>query len=77
MRSDLGNPNPNPNQVMRSDLGIIAMMAVLGAWAAKAGGGTVALLYGLPLCFTNMWLVAYTWLQHTDVDVPHLPFELG
>ena len=36
---------------------------MLGAWAAKAGGGTVALLYGLPLCFTNMWLVAYTWLQ--------------
>jgi len=61
-----------PKKVMRSDLGIVAMMAVLGAWAAKAGGGTVALLYGLPLCFTNMWLVAYTWLQHTDVDVPHL-----
>jgi omega-6 fatty acid desaturase (delta-12 desaturase) len=61
-----------PKKVMRSDLGIVAMMTVLGAWAAKAGGGTVALLYGLPLCFTNMWLVAYTWLQHTDVDVPHL-----
>ena len=20
----------------------------------------------------NFWLVLYTWLQHTDVDVPHL-----
>ena len=20
----------------------------------------------------NMWLIIYTWLQHTDVDVPHL-----
>ena len=20
----------------------------------------------------NFWLVMYTWLQHTDVDVPHL-----
>jgi hypothetical protein len=19
----------------------------------------------------NFWLVLYTWLQHTDVDVPH------
>jgi len=36
------------------------------------GGGTVALMYGLPLVFTNMWLVGYTWLQHTEVDVPHL-----
>ena len=23
----------------------------------------------------NAWLVALTWLQHTDVDVPHLPAE--
>ena len=36
---------------MRSDIGIVAMCAVLGAWAAKAGGGTVALLYGPPPCF--------------------------
>jgi len=21
---------------------------------------------------TNAWLVLYTWLQHTDVDVPHM-----
>jgi hypothetical protein len=20
----------------------------------------------------NCWLIVYTWLQHTDVDVPHL-----
>lgn len=23
----------------------------------------------------NAWLVAYTWLQHTEVDVPHLSAE--
>ena len=21
--------------------------------------------------FVNIWLVLYTWLQHTDTDVPH------
>jgi len=61
-----------PGKVWRSDVGIVAMLGVLGLWASKAGAGAVWLMYGLPLCFTNMWLVAYTWLQHTDVDVPHL-----
>ena len=28
-------------------------------------------MYGLPYTFVNLWLVLYTWLQHTDVDVPH------
>ena len=28
-------------------------------------------LYGGPLLIVNAWLVLYTWLQHTDVDVPH------
>eukprot|EP00958_Prasinococcus_capsulatus_P020703 scaffold2739_cov301-Prasinococcus_capsulatus_cf.AAC.2 len=23
----------------------------------------------------NMWLVLYTWLQHTDVDIPHYAGE--
>ena len=38
-------------------MGIGVMLAVLGLWAAKAGAGAVALMYGLPLVFTNMWLV--------------------
>ena len=39
-----------------------------------AGGGwwTVAAVYGGPYLGVNFWLVFYTWLQHTDVDVPHL-----
>ena len=28
--------------------------------------------YGGPYLVVNMWLIIYTWLQHTDVDVPHL-----
>jgi fatty acid desaturase len=28
-------------------------------------------LYGGPYLVINAWLVLYTWLQHTDVDVPH------
>lgn len=30
----------------------------------------VTLWYWNPYCFTNAWLVLYTWLQHTDPSVP-------
>ena len=59
-------------KVLHSDWGIAATLGLLGAWAAKAGVWSVLALYGGPLIVVNMWLVAYTWLQHTDVDVPHL-----
>merc|ERR1719324_2170117 len=48
------------------------MLAGLGMLASKIGAAAVGALYVAPLCVTNMWLVGYTWLQHTDVDVPHL-----
>jgi len=40
-------------------------------WAQATSYTHVALIYGLPYLFVNLWLVLYTWLQHTDVDVPH------
>ena len=32
----------------------------------------VMALYFGPLLVVNCWLVVYTWLHHTDSDVPHL-----
>lgn len=61
-----------PLKVWRSDMGILGMVTGLCMLAAKFGAAKIALLYGSPLLVTNMWLVLYTWLQHTDVDVPHL-----
>jgi len=57
--------------VWASDVGIAAVLAGCAAWAYASGPATPLLLYFAPLAFTNMWLVLYTWLQHTDVDVPH------
>jgi len=68
-------PGNWPKKVFQSDIGIVAMLGFLGACAAKFGLMSVLALYGGPLLFTNMWLVGYTWLQHTDVDVPHLSKE--
>lgn len=59
-------------KVWISDLGVLATLGVLGWWAYAAGSIVPVLaLYIGPYLFVNFWLVLYTWLQHTDVDVPH------
>jgi fatty acid desaturase len=58
-------------QVWLSSLGVAGAVGGLAAWAAHSGIWTVAALYGGPYLVVNAWLVVYTWLQHTDTDVPH------
>jgi len=58
-------------KVYQSDIGIAAVVGGLLAWTACHGFGEVMALYGGPLIIINCWLVLYTWLQHTDTDVPH------
>jgi fatty acid desaturase len=58
-------------KVYQSDIGIAAVVGGLIAWTACHGLGEVMALYGGPYLVINAWLVLYTWLQHTDVDVPH------
>lgn len=64
-------PGKFGTKVYYSDIGIAVVCAGLVAWGSVAGWQAPALLYAAPLCVTNMWLVLYTWLQHTDTDVPH------
>ena len=60
-----------------SDVGIAAFVGGLVYWGVRAGSAwPVLALYGGPYLVCNMWLVGYTWLQHTDVDVPHLDGDL-
>ena len=65
-------PGKWAKKVLQSDIGIVGMCAALFGLSMKFGALAVFALYGAPLIFTNMWLVGYTWLQHTDVDIPHL-----
>jgi len=58
-------------KVFLSDIGILATFYVLYKWAQIEGFLAVFALYIGPYLVTNCWFVAYTWLQHTDVDVPH------
>jgi len=62
-------------KVIESDFGVAAVLGLLVAWTAFRGFGEMMALYGGPLLVVNAWLVTYTWLQHTDVDVPHFDME--
>ena len=62
-------------KVLKSDIGVAAVVAGLAYWAFKKGIAQVMALYGGPLIVVNAWLVIYTWLQHTDVDVPHFSHD--
>lgn len=71
--SDALWPGNWKRKVWLSDIGVAATSAALIAWGVSAGSPwPVLALYGGPLAIVNCWLVAYTWLQHTDTDVPHL-----
>ncbi len=59
-------------RVLISSLGVLTTLAVLTAWAVAAGSVIPVLaLYVGPYLVTNAWIVAYTWLHHTDTDIPH------
>eukprot|EP00904_Undaria_pinnatifida_P004524 jgi/Undpi1/14072/HiC_scaffold_9.g03723.m1 len=64
-------PGKWKKKVWMSNVGVAATIAGLALWASKVGTMRVAALYGAPLMVVNAWLVLITWLQHTEVDVPH------
>ncbi|MGB3411456.1 MAG: fatty acid desaturase [Microthrixaceae bacterium] len=59
-------------RVWASTAGVAAVLALLLAWTVYVGSVIpLLLLYVGPLLVVNAWLVTYTWLQHTDVDIAH------
>lgn len=62
-------------KVLKSDVGVAAVACAVAAWTVRNGFSSMMALYGGPLVVVNAWLVIYTWLQHTDVDVPHFSSE--
>ena len=62
-------------KVWLSDIGILVTIGLLGWWTYSSGFLQVLALYLGPYLVVNFWLVLYTWLQHTDVDIPHFDNE--
>ncbi|MCJ1445623.1 MAG: Oleate hydroxylase fah12 [Stictis urceolatum] len=57
--------------VLLSDLGIAITGFALYALTQKFGLANMAVWYFLPYLWVNHWLVAITFLQHTDPTLPH------
>mmetsp|Transcript_5531 Transcript_5531/g.7976 ORF Transcript_5531/g.7976 Transcript_5531/m.7976 type:complete len:495 (-) Transcript_5531:309-1793(-) len=68
-------PGQWKEKVWQSDIGVATVLGIVTAWGFCNGFSEVMALYGGPLIVVNAWLVLYTWLQHTDVDVPHFGEE--
>lgn len=57
--------------IVISDLGFFAALGGLGYAIHALGFLTVVKFYLLPYMVTNLYLVLITYLQHTDVFMPH------
>ncbi len=59
-------------RVWISAAGVLVTLILLAAWALAVGSVVPVLaLYVGPYLVVNAWLVTYTWMQHTDVEVAH------
>lgn len=64
-------PRPFRRLMMRSNLGLLVVLLILVYLSQQFSFARVLCVYGLPYLVVNFWLVTYTWLQHTDVEIPH------
>lgn len=69
--SDALFPNRWKAKVRWSALGVLITVGLLVWWAVATSVWQVLAVYVLPYLIVNAWLVTYTWLQHTDHDIPH------
>mmetsp|Transcript_6009 Transcript_6009/g.13379 ORF Transcript_6009/g.13379 Transcript_6009/m.13379 type:complete len:401 (+) Transcript_6009:55-1257(+) len=58
-------------RIALSTLGVGITALALGRACYVFGFAPVAVYYFGPYLFVNFWLVLYTWLQHTDENMPH------
>lgn len=59
------------NDIIWSDIGIFAALGALGAAVYNFGALNVYCYYFVPYLWVNFWLVFITYLQHTDIRLPH------
>jgi omega-6 fatty acid desaturase (delta-12 desaturase) len=54
-----------------SNAGLAVALLMLAVRILNTSAARVLCVYGLPRLIVNGWLVSYTWLKHTDPDIPH------
>ena len=68
-------PSVWSKKVWISDIGVALTLIGILFLVFKYGFFPIMAMYIGPLLVVNCWLVVYTWLHHTDSDVPHLSNE--
>ncbi|KAL1969345.1 hypothetical protein VTN77DRAFT_9538 [Rasamsonia byssochlamydoides] len=63
--------NKDAHLIVLSDIGLLIMGCVLYYLGTNFGWLNLLVWYGLPYLWVNHWLVAITYLQHTDPTLPH------
>lgn len=63
--------NKDAKLVLMSDLGLAITISGLVYLGQTFGWANMAVWYFLPYLWVNHWLVAITYLQHTDPTLPH------
>jgi len=58
-------------RVAASTIGVTIVLCSLFLLGEEFGHNKVSMMYWPSYLWTNFWLVLYTWLQHTDIDLPH------
>jgi len=57
--------------IIQSDIALIAVFGFLCYLSYTFSFLTIIKFYGIPYLIVNLWLVLITFLQHTDMKVPH------
>jgi omega-6 fatty acid desaturase (delta-12 desaturase) len=58
-------------KVAISNIGLMAVIFGLYKWAQVSSFAEVMALYIGPYLVVNAWLTGVTFLQHTDINIPH------
>jgi omega-6 fatty acid desaturase (delta-12 desaturase) len=67
--------NKQAKYIVLSDIGLAITLTAIVTAANKFGWANVAVWYIIPYLWVNNWLVAITFLQHTDPSLPHYTAE--
>ncbi|OAA34497.1 delta12 fatty acid desaturase [Metarhizium rileyi] len=67
--------NKHAKYIVLSDIGLAIALSALTYLGNRFGWANMAVWYFIPYLWVNHWLVAITFLQHTDPTLPHYTAE--
>jgi len=69
--ADTPQDKHNRTLIVVSDVALLTVVAVLYKWVQLTSLSNMVCLYFIPYLIVNFWLVLITYLQHTDLALPH------